>query len=213
VVCQPATNLRTTLGSIAIAAMFTHILYVSRGGDHEIAVAAVQGPVGGGAHLMSREYSVPKRKVRARVVLSGQPAAEVHFYLSDRAETREGPERPSDLLNGSLAFLPALDHLGQVVLLHHHNLMIVSVAARDELGEDDSMSDSQGPGEVTVAAVHLVLEEGTIVSGIVSYSMPEFQRRLQDFLNTTQRFLVVRQGDDVHLVNKRRITKISTDGV
>jgi hypothetical protein len=159
--------------------------------------------------MMSQEYSVPKRQVSARVVLTGQPAAEVRFFLGERAETREGPERPSDLLNGSLAFLPAVDHLGQVVLLHHHNLMIVSVAARDELEQDEPGRNAQSAGEVTVA-VQVVLEAGTTIRGIVSYSMPEFHRRLQDFLNTTQRFLCLRQGDIVHLINKRCISMIST---
>ncbi len=159
---------------------------------------------------MSREYCVPKRQVRARVILTGQPPADVKLFLNECAETHEGHERPIDLLNGSQAFIPAMSQDGEVVLLHRDNLMVVSLATGDESANDDMRLGEQDPGNMTVVMVELIMQDGTTVRGEVSYLMPESRRRLQDFLNTAERFLALREGAVMHLVNKRRISRIST---
>ena len=158
---------------------------------------------------MSREYCVPKRKVRAQVLLPSQAPTEVTLFLGDRAETHDGPERPSDLVNGSLAFIPALDHLGQIMLIRRDALMLVSLDARDE--EDEACPQLAQAVDVTQVKVHVVLEDGTSIAGTAAYFMPDSQRRLQDFLNTSARFLTLRQDQVVHLINKRRIVRVLSD--
>lgn len=154
---------------------------------------------------MSREYMVPKREVRARILLPGQGPEDVKLFLGERAETHDGPEQPSDLFNGSLAFVPAMSHSGRVMLIHRDALLAVSVDALDEKGVLDL---ELVPDDVTRASVQIVLEDGTSIVGTVSYLMPDSQRRLQDFLNGGARFLTVEQDRTVHLVNKGRIVKI-----
>ena len=156
---------------------------------------------------MSREYSVPKRLVHARVVLSGHPATEMQFFLGERAETHGGPETLTDLLNGPQVFVPSVDDTDQVVLLNPENVLVVSVLVE---GNDMAGSSLVPHGEIQATA-HVVLEGGMAVRGIIRYSMPAFRRRLQDFLNMSERFLALTDGGVVHLVNKRRITKVLPD--
>ncbi|HET6372271.1 MAG TPA: hypothetical protein VFG76_03125 [Candidatus Polarisedimenticolia bacterium] len=164
-----------------------------------------------GDNPLSREYSVPKRQVPARVALPGQAPAEVSLFLNECAATHEGRERPSDLLNGSLPFIPALNPAGEVVLLHRDNLMFVTVAAGDE-SEDDRLQDGTEVSiDATVTMIRVVLEGGATVRGTVTYVMPKSQRRLQDYLNTDQQFLALREDDVVHLVNKRRVSLVSIE--
>ena len=47
------------------------------------------------------DLRVPKRAVRVEVVLPGGEARQVSIYLPEGAATHPGPERLSDLLNGS----------------------------------------------------------------------------------------------------------------
>ncbi len=158
---------------------------------------------------MSREYSVPKLQVHARIIVSGERPADVTLFLSERAEKHAGHERPSDLLNGSLAFIPARDEHGSVVLLGHDNLMVVSVASDDEPGDEELHLADRALLDVTAVQIQVVMQDGTTLRGEVRYLMPPSQRRLQDFLNTDQRFVSLRQDNVVHLVNKGRIVQIS----
>ena len=53
------------------------------------------------AHVPGMEdLRVPKRAVLVEVVLPGGDARGVSVFLGEGAETHEGPERLSDLLNG-----------------------------------------------------------------------------------------------------------------
>jgi len=158
---------------------------------------------------MNQTYSVPKIRVRADVLLPGRISAKLTLFLSDRAEHHEGHERPSDLLNGALAFIPAMNELEEVVLLGHDNLMVVSVSAGDEFSDAAQQSSAAAPFDVTCHSIKIVLLDGTTLSGEVSYLMPESQRRLQDYLNNGERFLSLREAGIVHLVNKLQIVQIS----
>lgn len=132
------------------------------------------------------------------------------FFLGDRAETHDGPEQISDLVNGQPGFLPAVDDLGRFLLVNRHAIVVVSIDAPDE----------QPPGGVETApdlldtthvGVSILLENGASIKGTVSYLLPDSQRRLQDFLNRGPRFLEIRQGRTIHLVNKHRIAGIWSD--
>ena len=65
------------------------------------------------------ELRVPKRRVRVEVVLPGGAARHVSLFLAEASADHEGPERPSDLLNGRDGFIPALDEdSGAMTFLH-----------------------------------------------------------------------------------------------
>lgn len=153
-------------------------------------------------------YCVPKRQVTAEVILPGQHPLTVRLFLNECAEAHGGRERPSDVLNGPVSFIPATDHQGKVILLQRDAVLAVSVAAVEEQQDDVPPSEDLAPDDVKSVLVEVVLEEGTLIRGIATYLMPEPQRRLQDFLNTGDRFLALREDGIMHLVNKRRIAQV-----
>jgi len=153
-------------------------------------------------------YSVPKRQVTAEVILPGRHPLTVKLFLNEYAEGHDGREKPSDVLNGPMTFLPVTDHQGGVVFLRRDSVLAVSVAAVEEHQADVPRLEELDPVGVKSHQVEVMLEEGTTIRGVVTYLMPESQRRLQDFLNTTERFLALREDDTMHLVNKRRIVQV-----
>lgn len=157
---------------------------------------------------MTEVYRVPKRELTAEVTVVGRPAVAVTLFLSEQARSHEGYERPSDMLNGIDSFFPTLLSDGQLLLFQRDAVSVVSVPAESEEDVEGVLAGSDGPGAPTIRQVEVVLEGGGALRGSVEYVMPEDRRRLQDFLNAGDRFLSVRQGDTVHLINKLRIVSI-----
>ena len=80
------------------------------------------------------DLRVPKRAVRVEVVLPGGEARQVSIYLSEGAATHPGPERLSDLLNGSAPFIPARGSgTGAMTFLHRASIAVARVAAMEVL--------------------------------------------------------------------------------
>ncbi len=158
---------------------------------------------------MSELYRVPKREVAAEVILLGQAAAQVKLFLSERAETHLGAERPSDLFSGAGAFIPAVDPAGGPVLLQRDAVMVVSVSAEEEFGGDGQRAEDLAADQATKIEVEVVLQDGNKARGTLTYIRPDGQRRLQDFLNQSDPFLALREAGKARLINKRRIAKIS----
>ncbi|HEV8336662.1 MAG TPA: hypothetical protein VGR67_09615 [Candidatus Polarisedimenticolia bacterium] len=153
------------------------------------------------------EYRIPKREVAAEVSLLGQPRNVVKLFLGDRAENHSGPEKPSDLLNGSRPFFPAVEPPDRFVLLHRDSVTALSVEAEVEFPAEESSGGAEAEA-VAKVLVELVLQDWTKVRGTVQFLMPEGRRRLIDFLNTGDRFLIVRADGLAHLINKRRIVRV-----
>ncbi len=159
--------------------------------------------------LLADLFHVPKRRVPAEVFLPGQPPIAVDLFLSEFAQTHDGAERPSDLLSGSEDFFPAAGPDGKVVFFQRNAVMFLSVPARHEIRDGSADSAMLSSEEAAHHEVRVFLEDGTDLQGTVSYVMPEGQRRLQDYLNRGPRFLIVRDGETVRLVNRARIVRIS----
>lgn len=141
-----------------------------------------------------------------RVKLVGQAPVEVCIYLAERAERHSGIECPSDLLNGGDEFIPSTDFEERILIFRRSAVLVLTVNAKHEgeLGEGPA-----GEGDRVVQVVRLWLEDGTSVTGELTYWRPEGQRRVQDFLNTAEPFIALRDGDVVHLVNRHRISSVS----
>ncbi|MGH9749503.1 MAG: hypothetical protein ACRD6R_06235 [Candidatus Polarisedimenticolia bacterium] len=151
-------------------------------------------------------YRVAKREVPAEISLVGQPPAPFRLFLSGQARLHAGDERPSDLLNGGESFIPAVDRQGVVHFLCRDTLLIVSVAADHEFGSETAPETAAPP--TVRQQVQVLLEDGVTVKGVVESRMPEPKNRLLDCLNLADRFLAVRAGPTVHLVNKTRIVRV-----
>jgi hypothetical protein len=170
---------------------------------------------------LATEYRVPKREISAEAsflgnahrnklirLLLGHPRKEVRLFLNERAQSREGAERPSDLLNGPGEFLPTLESSRKVVLLQKDALLVLSVAAEAEFPSQDDAAGVAG----AAVSVEVVLQDATEIRGVVRFAMPEGRSRLVDFLNLPERFLAIREGNRARLVNKRAIVRVSIIG-
>lgn len=154
---------------------------------------------------MIEGYRVPKRQAPAMIALVGQPPVQLSLYLAERAERHSGTEYPSDLLNDGDEFIPASDPEGQVLILRRSAIMVLSVASEFE---DPSGEEMVGDGQLMQVPVHVRLEDGNSVRGDLVYWRPESHRRVQDYLNTAERFVPIRDGNTVHLVNRDRIASL-----
>lgn len=155
---------------------------------------------------MDGDYSIPKRKVPAELTAGGHGPRSIHLFLGQRAKGHPGGERPSDLLNGSKTFLPVSVVNGKVGFVRREAVILLSVAAEHELREDERSE----PGNRVSEFLAVDLENGTRVSGTISYLLPRNRSRLQDFLNSAPPFIPLRDGDVIRFVNRRRIAWIET---
>lgn len=158
---------------------------------------------------MSEPFRIPKHEVPAEVRLPRRPPIQATLFLSECAAGHAGVERPSDLLNGPASFLPARGPLGRMVFFQRDAVTCVTLAARYEFGGDVLRLAALSSEEAITESVQIVMEDEMELRGTISYLMPVGSRRLQDFLNLPERFLVLREGDLVRLLNKRRILHLA----
>lgn len=158
---------------------------------------------------MPEQFAIPKVKVVVEVFGPGWLSTPVTLFLSDLAETHAGQERPSDLLNGTRAFIPVVDAGGSLLLLNRDTVTILTVPAEHEPSEVTNGWVESGAGEGSIFRVEVTMLDGSKLQGDVRYIMPVAQRRLQDFMNSSERFLALRRDEVVHLVNKRRIARVA----
>lgn len=153
---------------------------------------------------MTNTFCIPRVRIRAQVALAGRRVREVNLFLGARAQSHEGHERPSDVLEASRGFLPALDG-DTVVFINLEQIAMVTVAAELEYTADELAVLEAARVQNTNRCLSVILEDGTMLSGEVAYLMPEGQRRVQDFLNCPERFIRLRDGDLARLVHKSRV--------
>ena len=159
---------------------------------------------------MTEAYRVPKLQIPVEVLLAGGTTLSLSIFLSECAQSHAGYERPSDLLNGPDPFIPATDGGDGVQFVHRDGLVSIRVPARHETSEQGGHGGAGlVPDEAVRAKVEVIVEQGPGLRGVVAYVMPEGQRRLQDVLNLKDQFLILHDGDLVHLVNKRRILRVT----
>ena len=149
------------------------------------------------------DLRVPKRRVAAVVLLPGGQARRIALFLSEAASRRAGPERPSDLLCAGGDFVPALDEeTEQMTFVNRAAVAAVRVARGLEADE----------GEATLPTEHeveVLLYDGRVLRGLVSYVRPPDRVRLVDYLNDPEPFFHLYEGDTVALVNKRHVSRVA----
>lgn len=153
-------------------------------------------------------YRVPKREVTAQVSLPGMPRTTLQIFLSERAETHTGYERPSDLLNGPNLFIPATGAGGVTIFLQRDMVISLAVPSEHEFGGSERAEDLAAD-EATHARVEVTLEDCSALTGVLAFLLPEGRRRLQDYLNGPEQFIVLRRPGQAVLINKRRIARVA----
>jgi hypothetical protein len=159
---------------------------------------------------MTDVYRIPRVEIAAQVALGENQVRVVRLFLGTSAETHPGPERPSDLLNRPSSFMPALER-GRVVFLNLDAVQVITVAADLEFATDDMNWLDTALQQQTHRRVQIGLRGGTVVRGDLTYLLPEGNRRVQDYLNGTERFFAVRDGDMARFVNRQQVVWLTTD--
>ena len=154
-------------------------------------------------------YRVPKHKVRVRIRSAQGQEEDVFLFLADFAEDHMGSERPGDLFRGGVDFCVAESESGEILFLHRGNLSFVKISLEDELDEGLAGGDPVAADLDTERAITVVLVDGFALTGITRYQLPEAHARLQDFLNTSEPFLPLYQGEQIVLINKSRIARVT----
>ena len=150
-----------------------------------------------------QDLRVPKRAVPVEVVLPGGEARQVSVYLSEGAASHPGPERLSDLLNGSAPFIPARESdSGDMSFLHRASIAVARVAADEEPADDSFTIPTEHEVEITLA-------DGARLSGLVAYVAPESRERLVDFLNRPEPFFRLLERDRVALVGRAHVARVA----
>lgn len=154
------------------------------------------------------EYRVPKRQISVEVTLHSQPWECVGLHLGDRAERHNGPERPSDVLNGATDFLPVTAFGSGISFLRKDAILVMSVPAEVEPELSVPGLPASSPEGPRSEDVEIRLEDGTRLRGQITHYLPAGQRRLQDFLNRAPEFFPLRDGQTVHLVNRSHVNRV-----
>lgn len=151
--------------------------------------------------------AVPKRKVPVKVRLRG--GSEPHgFMLVDTvAPNHSGPQALSEYLHNADSFVPFFPEASSgVTFLSKDSITVLTVKEDDELGEIPEGELPLVPGDEEEAApevrVQMELADGSVLEGELVWALRPDYRRVIDYLNQQARFLVLREGEDLHIVNK-----------
>lgn len=153
---------------------------------------------------MTDVYRIPRVEIAAQIVLGDNQVRVVRLFLGTHAEGHPGPERPSDLLNGPAPFLPAMER-DQIVFFNLDAVHMVNVEADREFTALDTVWLEAALRQQTHRRVQVGMESGAVVSGELTYLLPEASRRVQDFLNAAPRFFALRDGGVARFVNRQHV--------
>jgi hypothetical protein len=148
------------------------------------------------------ELRVPTVALAAEVLCADGRRFRGRIFVPAAAQTHAGPTRAEDWMNERLLFFPFLpEEGGPAVLLNKRETLAVTVAA--EADAEDLPEEAGGPVHRVAVEAESARFEGTIV-----VTMPEGHGRVLDYLNRPHGFLMLREGDRHHLIQKERITRV-----
>src|SRR5690349_7734777 len=129
------------------------------------------------------DLAVPKRRVPVSVTLSGGLTRQVAVFLAEAVPGHAGSERLSDLLNGASDFIPALEPDTRTMTFLNRTSVVIAEAAAD--------AERTGADDLTIPTEHdveLMLDDGRVLRGLVTYVLPPDRARLADYLNDGSHF-------------------------
>jgi hypothetical protein len=154
-----------------------------------------------------QELRVPKHRTPVELILAGGSTRNVLVFLTEFAAKHSGAERLSDLINGEVEFIPAVDTTTDAVFfLNRTSVAVARVAATVE-GDDVEQHTIPTEHEVEVTLIG-----GQKLRGLIAYVMPPDRSRLTDFLNDAPRFIKLIEPNGVALVNKQHVTLVEALG-
>jgi hypothetical protein len=151
------------------------------------------------------EYRVPKERADVLVAIPPHPPEPRTVLLSTFAQSHHGAETPSDLFNVGQAFVPLFRDDGELVLARREAIawVLVSEPARSEWYYYETRTG------VPSAAVHLQFDNDMHLDGELALVGPAGGQRVADLVNRTEGFLHLERGEELFLVNLRRVVAIT----
>ena len=146
------------------------------------------------------ELRVPTIALDAEIVCGDGTWFAGRIFLPAASSHHSGPMRPDEWMNDTTPFFPFLPANSPApVILNKAEVVVLSVVVEGSLEEEGVESPHR--------RVQVECKE-RIVSGLIVIDMPEGHQRVLDYLNRSDPFLIVRDGDREHLVRKQRITRV-----
>jgi hypothetical protein len=153
--------------------------------------------------MHSTALKVPTVALPATVLGADDRNTIGHIFVPSAASRHAGPMRADELMNEPAMFFPFLpDQAHSPVILNKEEVLVVTVAVP---------ADAEETSSPDVECEHHVVVEcgGHHINGmLLPRERPGAHSRVLDVLNLGSSFLVVRHGDRLHLVQKRRITRV-----
>lgn len=148
------------------------------------------------------ELRVPTVAFPAEAVFADGRVFVGRIFVPAAASRHAGAMRAEEWMNDSTTFFPFLpDDSRTSVLLNKQELLVLSVAATADTGDVEE--------EVGTLTREVAVECGQRrLEGSLVIEMPTNQCRVLDYLNRSEPFLILREGDRHHLVRKSRITRV-----
>ena len=148
------------------------------------------------------ELAIPTIQLTAEIRYFDEQPLSGRIFISQHAQHHEGPPRPEEWMNEGGLFFPFIpDGSERSVILNKRYIVVLTVTAGYEM--------LNLPEEVGVSR-YVELKCGSLeLEGLVYIDSPVGHRRLTDFVNRPEPFLMLRDGDVRHLIQKSRITFLS----
>jgi len=151
------------------------------------------------------EYHVPKEKASVLIAMPPRQPEPRYVFLSSCAQNHKGAETPSEIFNLHKPFVPLFQERGEVLLARHDAITWVMVSEPQRVEWYYYESRAGFPD----ARVFFEFDTGTRLDGRVALIGPAGARRVLDVINRQEGFLHVERGDELFLVNLKRVASIT----
>lgn len=135
-------------------------------------------------------------RVPATVILSEGTSIEGEIHLQPYTEWHEGREMTIDLMNRSERFLAVSLPSGDTALVCKAQIAVVTTDA----GVSEVDPQRLAISKKFLLDVHMI--GGQHMSGFTYWELPPTHGRPQDFLNASESFFELTEGDNLHCINR-----------
>lgn len=150
-------------------------------------------------------WEVPKENVRVTITLTNSSTIKGEMFLNRGEIPKSNLNELLEELNTDSLFFPFLV-LGdeEIMLINKKQLMYVHMEPEEEQEEDLA--------DIKKSLVRIDIKNGNNIKGTVEINFPKGKRRVQDFLNLTDRFFALRGDDWDYIVNKNHVLNVTDLG-
>jgi len=152
-----------------------------------------------------QEYQVPKETASVLIEMPPHKPETRFVFLAPFAQSHHGAETPADIFNVPQAFIPLFREGGDILLCRRDAIVWVMIG-EPQRTEWYYYTTRAG---VPDTAVHLEFDSGGRIDGRVALLGPEGRQRMLDIVNRHEGFLHVERGDELFLVNLKRVSSIT----